>query len=504
MNKIIYNLSVLAAILFFSCKNGFSQIGFDPIKLSKGVNSEYSEINPVISPEGKILYFSRINHPANTFGKWDSQDIWYSTLNEDGTWSEAQRMPDYLNAGRYNALFSVFNAGNSLLINGVFYKDGKLFKSNGLSVSHKIDDKWSYAKKIYVKGLNFKGRYINAHMSGDGKYLFLAYGGGNKRNMDIYVSSQIKADQYAKPVKLKNVNNKKTSEEAPYLSPDGNTLYFSSERSGSKGYDLYVSRRVGVDNSLQNPDKKLPTINSDITEWEEPVPLRENINSFGWESYLSTTSNGTIGYFSSTKDDLKNADIFVVKLFEDRPYIAVKGKLLNGKSGEPLRDKKFTIYVNNVKMDKVEYFNDSIHYKFNLPFGKKYEVTARLDHYNSITEVIDATNYKEYTEMKKDLKVEPLPYVLVRGTFMNQSNNQLVPFSANPKIMVDGQPISPSKIDVKTGIFEFLLDYGKKYKLEMIADNFDTVPVNLDLNRYKEYTEVYQNLFATPAVYEID
>src|SRR6478735_5439779 len=60
--------------------------------LDKNVNSEYSELNPLLSPDGKVLYFSRKNHPDNVGGVEDKEDIWYSELGEDGKWQLAKNM----------------------------------------------------------------------------------------------------------------------------------------------------------------------------------------------------------------------------------------------------------------------------------------------------------------------------------------------------------------------------------------------------------------------------
>ena len=84
-----------------------AQDNFTPKPLDPSVNTEYSELNPLISPDGKVLYFSRLNHPENTMGDHNTSDIWYSTLNPDTTWSVARRMPAPFNTARYNNLFSI-------------------------------------------------------------------------------------------------------------------------------------------------------------------------------------------------------------------------------------------------------------------------------------------------------------------------------------------------------------------------------------------------------------
>ncbi len=59
------------------------------IPLQASINSAYHEIKPALAPCGNRLYFSRVNHPLNTGGIGDQEDIWYSsydTLTRE--WSE--------------------------------------------------------------------------------------------------------------------------------------------------------------------------------------------------------------------------------------------------------------------------------------------------------------------------------------------------------------------------------------------------------------------------------
>jgi hypothetical protein len=50
-----------------------------PENLGIKINSEYSELAPIISFDGKKLYFTRSNHPDN-IGEKKALDIWYSEL----------------------------------------------------------------------------------------------------------------------------------------------------------------------------------------------------------------------------------------------------------------------------------------------------------------------------------------------------------------------------------------------------------------------------------------
>jgi len=68
----------------------------------------YHEAAPVISTDGKKLFFFINNHPSNTYGKDNSQDIWVTNLDDKGNWSEAKRMGPPLNENRYNQVYNVY------------------------------------------------------------------------------------------------------------------------------------------------------------------------------------------------------------------------------------------------------------------------------------------------------------------------------------------------------------------------------------------------------------
>ena len=51
---------------------------YELVKMDKTVNTFRHEAAPVVSPDGNSLYFFVQNHPENTHGSDDTQDIWVS------------------------------------------------------------------------------------------------------------------------------------------------------------------------------------------------------------------------------------------------------------------------------------------------------------------------------------------------------------------------------------------------------------------------------------------
>ncbi|HPV56947.1 MAG TPA: hypothetical protein PKW61_07465, partial [Tenuifilaceae bacterium] len=68
MKNAILKTLVVLAIIVNVLSIATAQTSFLPSNLGTSVNSEYPEINPILHPDGKILYFSRANHPENRFG----------------------------------------------------------------------------------------------------------------------------------------------------------------------------------------------------------------------------------------------------------------------------------------------------------------------------------------------------------------------------------------------------------------------------------------------------
>lgn len=486
MNRII-NI-ILPTLFYLTVSNTYGQqnnrSSFLPKSIGDGINTSYSEINPVLSPDGKTLYFNRIDHPKNIFGKHDSQDVWYSELKEDKTWGEAVHLDNFVNSVRYNAILSVSNDGKNFLISGVYTQNKKWYKA-GVSIVSKVGDEWSIPKQVKIPATNrlSEGRSMNAYMSYDGNYLLLSM---TKRydgtKLKLYIS-EFKDGYFGKPINLgKTINEGCLSQEAPFLSPNNETLYFSSKRKDGKGgFDVYTSKRM----------------NATWKEWTKPVLLSDTINTPGYESYYKENLKATFALFASTTNSVGGSDIFKVKLKEEFPYIVLSGKILNKSTGLPMIGKKdYYVSINGLKSDSIKINFDSATYKARLPFGKKYVFKPVIKNYSSITDSIDATNMKEYVEIKKNLYVESIPYALIKGKFIDRATGFSLPPAAQPKLVINGLVYDSAKIDLSTASYSVRLPYGKDYTINLQA--FKYIPVNdtLNLSKISEYTEINKPLYA--------
>ena len=120
-------------------------------------------------------------------------------------------------------------------------------------------------------------------LSLDGKELFFA--SRRKGNADLYHCYRDETGRWSAPESLGSVINTKGTEMAPFIHPDGKTLYFSSDTHvGMGGYDLFVSRR------------------NEKGEWSEPVNLGYPINSPGDEINFIVAADGHTALISSIRE----------------------------------------------------------------------------------------------------------------------------------------------------------------------------------------------------------
>lgn len=494
----MYNKVFSIAVVFGLISNLlFGQSNFLPKNLGTNINNpDYAEINPVISADGKTLYFVRVSHPENNhdaneyFGPEDSQDVWYSEAQGDGSWGAAKRL-DNINMSFYNAVLSISDDGKTILINGIYDKKSRWIK-RGLSICTKIGNTWSTPQKLDIPKLSRKnkGKSSNAFMSGDAKVIFMSYTQRfNGKKQKIYVSIN-DVGEWSKPIKLPEIiNSKKFSEEAPYYNPSEQKLYFSSNRLAKSckakrfEYDIYTSKKL--DNTF--------------LKWSDPQKLSDTINTPYWDSYYKKNAKGSWAYFASNRDNngAGQPDIFRVKIFEENPFVIVLGFVKDIKKNTPIDFKKFPykILSDGKIIDSIQINSDSGNYRIKLPLGKNYVLSADVKNHKAIPDTINAKGLIEYTEIKRDLMVEAMPYVVLYGKLLVKGTNKPIPSNADAKIMNGAQMVKFETIDYETGAYKIKLDFGKKYVLAVKADKFMPENATIDLLDVDEYKEINRDLF---------
>lgn len=487
MKKLIKHILAITIGLMLLEVTVSAQSTFAPQNLGSTVNSEYSEINPVLSIDGKTLYFSRVNHPDNTFGRTNSQDVWFSTLNDDGTWSQAKRLPKEVNIGRFNAILAALSDGKTYLINGVYNKRGTLWLERGFSFIEKNDSGvWSKPIPIKIKGYARKnrGKVANAYITPDQEYLFLSFAPkNNSSKLTIYVSKKKDDKRYSKPKELRGGLNSGRSAESPFLSSDGKTLYFSGNYSGGRdNFDIYMSTRI----------------DDSYIKWSKPALISDTINTPNWDSYYKLNIKESWAYFSSVTNSLGKSDIFRIKLFEENPYVKVTGLILN-KLDQALMivDTTYQILVNGQKFPGLKVDKASASYEANLPLGSLYTIKPELKNWNGISSDIDVRNIKEYSESKINLYLTSIPYVLVKGKIIDTRTNLPISLEKNPRVLINGHESDSVKYDQFSASYQVLLPLDSTYIFEAKVPNYTCKADTLNVKKETIYQEREANIYVS-------
>lgn len=456
---------------------------FVPEKLPEAINSaDYAEFNPVLSVTGNEIYFVRANHPENTYGTDDSQDIWYAKQDAQGNWSEAKRIED-LNISRYNAVWAVADSGNTLLLHGRFNTKGTLWKKRGFSLISK-EENGDWGNPVPLKISRFarkdKGLFSSASLSADQEHVVLSFSKRyNAKKNSLYVSKRKKSGKYGRPKALKILNL--GSLETPYVSKDNKTLYFSSNISGS--YNVYKTERL--DDSWR--------------KWSTPVAVRPEYNTLQWDSYLRVNDKGSRAWFAQQKNK-QPADIYTVKLFEENPFIVVKGQLKNRANGQPLEvNETTTLWANDAPVDSLEIDADG-RFTAWLPLGANYELRIDMPHHATEAVSIKADSLIEYTETQADLYATPWAIVKVSGNMMLRKENTIIPAYAQPRILVDGLFPDSVEVNAETGKYNLWIPYGRTSELQVQTTEFKPEILKLELDTVSRYQEIQQNLYVDKVI----
>ena len=366
--------------------------------LGKNVNSNYSELSPFISYDGKTLYFSRLGDPANIGGEKD-YDIWYSVLNNDGTWSQAKNVGPPLNNLGANALQSISPDNNTMVVSNVYKADGSP-DGNGLSYSNYQITGWEVPKKYKINNFVNHNEFVDYFLSSDNKVLLCAIDNGKSYGLkDIYVCFLQTDFSFSEPQNLGPVINTAGEEFGIYLAADNKTLYFSSyghENYGSA--DVFMAKRLG--DTWKN--------------WSKPINLGPEINSESWDGAFKISAKGDYAYLSCKNEHslAGSEDIYRIQLNANaRPeaVLLIKGKVLNAKDKQPM---SANITYSNLKDNKELGLASSNpidgSYKIVLPAGKAYSFLADKNGYYSISENIKTDTINNYIEIERNLYLAPI------------------------------------------------------------------------------------------------
>lgn len=262
----------------------------------ENINSAYNEFNPVLSPDGNRLYFTRAGHAANIGGVIDRGDIWYSNVTDSG-YTKPVHAGKVINHQGLNGVVGFSADGTRMYLLNYLDDSGNGVGTlrNGVAMSTLVNGEWSEPERLRIRYFQNDSPHMSATISRDEKVLIMAIKSYlTEGNEDLYVSFAQADGEWSQPQNLGNVINTYAEEWTPFLDHNNKKLYFASNGHGGKGSrDIFVAERM----------------DGSWTNWSEPQNLGDAINTAGVELGFSIPFEGNTAYLSSTQDSEGLGDI---------------------------------------------------------------------------------------------------------------------------------------------------------------------------------------------------
>ena len=253
--------------------------------LGPQINSISDESKAVVSGDGSTLVYMH---------RLPFYDAIYCSKNKNGKWETPENITPQIMSDGDQYVSSVSYDGKMLLLS----KENEF--NSDIYVSYFANNRWTKSEPLNSE-INTKYWESHASISKDGKTLyFTSNRKGGQGNMDIY-SSTLKSDGKWGPAKnLGKQINTEFNEDTPFITEDGNTLYFSSQGNiNMGGYDVFLSHRM-----------------SD-TAWSVPENIGYPISTTDDDLFFYPWDNGRVAYISRIDSSgYGGTDIFKVEFHE--------------------------------------------------------------------------------------------------------------------------------------------------------------------------------------------
>lgn len=387
------------------------------MNLGNSINTMYNESKPIISPDGKVLFFARQHHPDNFKDTRDAQDIYYSLLT-DGEWSNGVNIGFPLNDKYPNGVNSVSTDGNTLLVINAYLPNGSV--EAGVSISKRSGNSWGYPQKLNIENFYNKNDFVDYYLSNNGNHLLMAVERDDGQgDQDLYVSMKIDEFNWSEPINLGSDINTPEAEFSPFLAADDKTMFFASIGfKGEGSSDIFYSKRL--DDTWQR--------------WSKPVNLGPEVNSEGFEGYYSIPASGNFAYYVSTKEAINDSkDIFKVTLpyqFRPDPVLLISGTVYNKKTKGPEQAEiVFLDLPMRKEIDRAVSGTGRGAYKMVLPREHIYEYLAVKEGYIGVVQYKDMSNVTEYVEIESDLALVPIEegqHIDIHNIFFEQNSDKFL------------------------------------------------------------------------------
>jgi outer membrane protein OmpA-like peptidoglycan-associated protein len=383
--------------------------------LGTNINSKFPEFAPVLSADEKTLIYTsrrpRSNKKVENAGQEKSkiiklltsdvdkgidpkdhayyEDIYISNKGKDGKWGKP-KLIDEINTPGHEASIGLSVDGQQLLIySSQEDKNGDIYYS-------KLEGS-TWTKPISFDALNSNASETHACFSADGKTIyFTSNRKGGYGSYDVYRIVKLPNGEWSLPQNLGPKINTSRSDRAPFIHPDGVSLFFSSEGHETMGgFDIFQSTMD--ENGV----------------WSDPENIGYPINTTEDDVFYVTSVDGKRSYYSSEKESGNGKDIFLIELptIAVNPLTVMSGTFSLGDKNGTVPDDAQIIVTDNENGTVVGIYKPNKKtgkYLFILPPGRNYNVTYEAKGYLFKSENLIVPKNSAFSSIKKEINLAPI------------------------------------------------------------------------------------------------
>lgn len=408
-------------------------VPFQPRNLGAAINSADLEYCPALTADEETFYYTRL------IMKERQEDVFISKK-KDGQWLPAQNLGAPINTDSNEGAICISPDGKYMFFTACGRPGG--MGDCDIYMAEKEGGRWGAPINLRAP-VNTNSFESQPSFSSDGRTLyFVSSRPGGLGNTDIWSSQMQDTGTWSQPVNLGDKVNTPSTEFSPFIHPDDQTLYFTSDgHPGMGSQDFFYSRKDAQG------------------KWQSPSNLGYPINTGSEERSLTVSASGKLAYYSSAKenDGEGKLDLYEFELYKEakpKPVSYVKGRVFDNNSKNPISstfeliDLKTSEVIVSEKSDKV-----NGEFLVCLPAGRNYALNVSKPGYLFYSETFSLKNASDVDKpLNMDIPLSPIKEgqsVTLRNLFFDVDSYSLKDESkaelqkleqflkANPKLKIE-------------------------------------------------------------------
>jgi len=461
-------------------------------------NTVYPEYCPIINADESTLIFTSRRPGGVTEEKGPDgqyyEDIYISNKGPDGAWATPKLISHYINTELNDAAISLSADGQQLFV---------FSPENGGDIYYSNFDGGSWSRPLPL-GSDINSKYWETHacVSADNQTIyFVSDRPGGYGGRDIYKCIKLPNGNWSLATNLGPTINSAYDEDAPFIHPDGVTLFFSSNGPASMGgFDIFYSTLT------ETKFKKQTTM-----RWTRPKNMGYPINTTGDDIYYVLSTDGKRSYFSSEREgSVGEKDLFEMTTFNNAVvnplallvgYLTFEGTNINGaaniritatdvETGEIVQEIR-----PNVKTGKyimvLSPGND----------GKTYDLKYEAEGFLPYSEQLKIESGSSYQELKREVRLKLVNFeakrsgdVTITGIVRNSEGVPVTDAKVIVKDNTTGEIVKTYQTLNDSGFYYASLRTGRNYNISFETSGTLFHSENVDIPAQADYSVIKRDI----------